>query len=145
MSIVKNRIYIERFSSDLYAGNYVEFKTRHCQDFQPYEKSKFSTAVGRISSANSRNDTVKVQLYIHADDIPSTSKTSLPVLQHTHLHHMKELIEIKEEREIQTSEILRLAFVFPAIKITEENSSFHPQGMLDYYIIRFYYCFYTNR
>ena len=82
---------------------------------------------------------IKVQKYLPASNLPRECKHRLPRIQHPHLGHLPELIQTTSHIHINTKDIVRYIFVFPAHTITNSNSTFHPKGMQHYYFLCYYY------
>lgn len=130
------RIYIHKFAADLYVGNYILFKPGHCDNFMDENQS---LEVGRIQDINIENSKITTQQFLHPSQLPASCKHDLPPLQHNHVRNMPEVVETSRTINITTSQVIRFAFLFPCTTITSPDSNFHPQGMIHYYILRFYY------
>ena len=133
------RIYIGRVRGDAYVGNYVQYDQRHCRILMATSRATASTGIGRIVNINKESGTLSVKQYAAATQIPEECEQSLPIIQHTHLQHIPEVVELPDSIIIGPQCIVKFVFVIPAIEITNTNSFLHLQGMKDYYIIRFYY------
>ena len=145
-------IYIAKYKSNAYVGNYVEIRRRHCPNIETETEIK-KREFGRIVSittntTNTTNTTappIKLQLFKLTSDLPRECRNSVPPLQHQHIRHLPEVYATNHHIYINPGEIIRYIFVFPATSITEKTSVFHPQGMIYYYIIRYHYNENRNR
>ena len=141
------RVYINRLRGEAYVGNYVEYDSRHCHNLRPALRVN---GIGRIQGIISENGgsgggELLLQRYACGDNLPEGCLQQLPIVQHIHIRHMPEIVELNETVELEAQCIKKFVFVIPATEITDTNSYTHLQGMRDYYIIRFYYSNTTKR
>ena len=131
-NIKNQRVFVPHFRGDAYVGNYVRYRS-HCDPLTATIK------IGRLSKIihYGHFSELFINEYIRPNDIPTTCRFNIPGLRHEDLMYCAEVLASDNIVKKSIEDLVSFAFVFPAKAVTDPDSSFHPQGMVNYYVMRF--------